>query len=171
MSFHHRRGRAVVGRDGRVDAVVSYQGQATGVLGAVDRRTGVPGAVGQATGVPGAVDRRRACRVRWDRVRVRRVRSVVIVRSVTRVLRGMRERGVEFDVESQGFGGGEGVAGSGQQVVEGQPQQVHLYLSAAADFDISQAVDQVWGVHGEMRVADFAGHAATELAKRVLERA
>ncbi|MFE2955219.1 acetamidase/formamidase family protein [Nocardia tengchongensis] len=54
---------------------------------------------------------------------------------------------------------------------DADPQQAYLYLSAAADFNISQAVDQVRGVHGEVRVSDFAGHAATELAKRVLERA
>ncbi|MEU1430723.1 acetamidase/formamidase family protein [Nocardia sp. NPDC005746] len=53
---------------------------------------------------------------------------------------------------------------------DADPQQAYLYLSAAADFTISQAVDQVRGVHGEVRVADFAGHAATELARRVLAR-
>ncbi|WP_157514118.1 acetamidase/formamidase family protein [Nocardia concava] len=54
---------------------------------------------------------------------------------------------------------------------DADPQQAYLYLSAAADFNISQAVDQVRGVHGEVRIADFTHHAATELAKRVLERA
>ncbi|MEV6097457.1 acetamidase/formamidase family protein [Nocardia sp. NPDC051981] len=54
---------------------------------------------------------------------------------------------------------------------DAHPQQAYLYLSAATDFTISQAVDQVRGVHGEVRVADFAHHAATELARRVLERA
>ncbi|WP_328601705.1 acetamidase/formamidase family protein [Nocardia terrae] len=54
---------------------------------------------------------------------------------------------------------------------DADPQQAYLYLSAAADFNISQAVDQVRGVHGEVRVADFAHRAATELARRVLERA
>ncbi|MGW4244506.1 acetamidase/formamidase family protein [Nocardia sp. NPDC004722] len=54
---------------------------------------------------------------------------------------------------------------------DADPQQAYLYLSAAADFNISQAVDQVRGVHGEVRIADFAHHAGTELAKRVLERA
>ncbi|GAB2517750.1 acetamidase/formamidase family protein [Nocardia heshunensis] len=53
---------------------------------------------------------------------------------------------------------------------DADPQQAYLYLSAAADFTISQAVDQVRGVHGEVRVADFAHYATTELAKRILER-
>lgn len=54
---------------------------------------------------------------------------------------------------------------------DADPQQAYLYLSAAADFNISQAVDQVRGVHGEVRVGDFVHHASTELAKRILERA
>ncbi|WP_330179789.1 acetamidase/formamidase family protein [Nocardia sp. NBC_01503] len=54
---------------------------------------------------------------------------------------------------------------------DADPQQAYLYLSAATDFNISQAVDQVRGVHGEIRVADFAQHATTELARRILERA
>ncbi|MEV6066323.1 acetamidase/formamidase family protein [Nocardia sp. NPDC052001] len=54
---------------------------------------------------------------------------------------------------------------------DADPQQAYLYLSAATDFNISQAVDQVRGVHGEIRVADFAHHATTALARRILERA
>ncbi|WP_405493312.1 acetamidase/formamidase family protein [Nocardia sp. NBC_00511] len=54
---------------------------------------------------------------------------------------------------------------------DADPKQAYLYLSAATDFTISQAVDQVRGVHGEVRVADFAHHAGSDLAKRVLERA
>lgn len=51
-------------------------------------------------------------------------------------------------------------------------RQAYLYLSAAADFQISQAVDLVAGVHGELRVADFAvGAAPGPLARRILERA
>ncbi|HEY0247921.1 MAG TPA: acetamidase/formamidase family protein [Gryllotalpicola sp.] len=37
------------------------------------------------------------------------------------------------------------------------PQRLYLYLSAAADFDISQAVDLVKGVHGRIRLADLPG--------------
>ena len=33
----------------------------------------------------------------------------------------------------------------------------YAYLSAATDFDISQVVDQVCGVHARIRVADFSG--------------
>ncbi|MCU1645556.1 MAG: amiE [Nocardia sp.] len=54
---------------------------------------------------------------------------------------------------------------------DADPQQAYLYLSAATDFNISQAVDQVRGVHGEIRVADFAHHATTDLARRILGRA
>ena len=32
----------------------------------------------------------------------------------------------------------------------------YAYLSAATDFDISQVVDQVCGVHARIRVADFS---------------
>lgn len=54
---------------------------------------------------------------------------------------------------------------------DADPRQAYLYLSAATDFTISQAVDQVRGVHGEIRVADFAHYAGSDLAKRILERA
>ncbi|MFC9894764.1 acetamidase/formamidase family protein [Nocardia sp. NPDC127579] len=53
---------------------------------------------------------------------------------------------------------------------DADPRRAYLYLSAATDFTISQAVDQVRGVHGEIRVADFARRADTELARRILER-
>ena len=33
----------------------------------------------------------------------------------------------------------------------------YAYLSAATDFDISQVVDIVCGVHARIREADFAG--------------
>lgn len=33
----------------------------------------------------------------------------------------------------------------------------YAYLSAATDFDISQVVDIVKGVHARIRVSDFAG--------------
>jgi len=38
----------------------------------------------------------------------------------------------------------------------------YAYLSAATDFDISQVVDIVSGVHARIREADFAGVAAME---------
>ncbi|WP_311663481.1 acetamidase/formamidase family protein [Streptomyces chisholmiae] len=51
-------------------------------------------------------------------------------------------------------------------------RQGYLYLSAAADFQISQAVDEVAGVHGELRVADFALDGVPgPVARRILERA
>ncbi|WP_245663042.1 acetamidase/formamidase family protein [Nocardia inohanensis] len=53
---------------------------------------------------------------------------------------------------------------------DADPRQAYLYLSAASDFNISQAVDQVRGVHGEIRAADFAHRAETALARRILER-
>jgi acetamidase/formamidase len=37
------------------------------------------------------------------------------------------------------------------------PEHAYAYLSAAADFDISQVVDQVKGVHALIRRADFPG--------------
>lgn len=36
------------------------------------------------------------------------------------------------------------------------PEHAYAYLSAATDFDISQVVDQVTGVHARIRKADFA---------------
>ncbi|WP_328391503.1 acetamidase/formamidase family protein [Nocardia sp. NBC_00416] len=53
---------------------------------------------------------------------------------------------------------------------EADPRQAYLYLSAAADFTISQAVDQVRGVHGAVRRADFGRAADTAFARRILER-
>ncbi|WP_228078633.1 acetamidase/formamidase family protein [Streptomyces profundus] len=52
-------------------------------------------------------------------------------------------------------------------------RQAYLYLSAAADFQVSQAVDLVAGVHGELRVADFVAEAGGtgRLARRILEHA
>lgn len=50
------------------------------------------------------------------------------------------------------------------------PRQAYLYLSAAADFTISQAVDQVRGVHAAVRCSDFGRAADTAFARRVLER-
>ncbi|MEV0335574.1 acetamidase/formamidase family protein [Nocardia sp. NPDC050717] len=54
---------------------------------------------------------------------------------------------------------------------ETDPRRAYLYLSAAADFTVSQAVDLTRGVHGKIRIADFAHTAHTELARFVLERA
>ncbi|MFI7525282.1 acetamidase/formamidase family protein [Nocardia salmonicida] len=51
------------------------------------------------------------------------------------------------------------------------PRNAYLYLSAAADFTISQAVDLTRGVHGKIRVADFAHTTGTDLARYILERA
>ncbi|MET0448107.1 MAG: acetamidase, partial [Aeromicrobium sp.] len=36
------------------------------------------------------------------------------------------------------------------------PRHAYAYLSAATDFDISQVVDLVKGVHARIRKADFA---------------
>jgi len=38
-----------------------------------------------------------------------------------------------------------------------EPRHAYAYLSAATDFDISQVVDLVKGVHARIRIADFAG--------------
>jgi acetamidase/formamidase len=38
------------------------------------------------------------------------------------------------------------------------PPHAYAYLSAATDFDISQVVDVVKGVHAKIRKADFGGH-------------
>lgn len=54
---------------------------------------------------------------------------------------------------------------------ETDPRRAYLYLSAATDFTVSQAVDLTRGVHGKIRIADFAHAARTELARYVLERA
>ncbi|RMI29976.1 acetamidase [Nocardia stercoris] len=51
---------------------------------------------------------------------------------------------------------------------DADPQQAYLYLSAATDFTVSQAVDQVRGVHGEIRIADFAHRSGSDFARRVL---
>ncbi|MGI5221052.1 acetamidase/formamidase family protein [Nocardia sp. CA-290969] len=53
---------------------------------------------------------------------------------------------------------------------DADPRQAYLYLSAAADFTISQAVDQVRGVHGAVRRSDFGAGAGTAFARRILER-
>ncbi|MFI5715685.1 acetamidase/formamidase family protein [Nocardia sp. NPDC051750] len=53
---------------------------------------------------------------------------------------------------------------------DADPRQAYLYLSAAADFTISQAVDQVRGVHGAVRRSDFGAGADTAFARRILER-
>ncbi len=53
---------------------------------------------------------------------------------------------------------------------DADPRQAYLYLSAASDFTISQAVDQVRGVHGEIRAVDFTHRSASDFARRVLER-
>ena len=44
----------------------------------------------------------------------------------------------------------------------------YLYLSAAADFQISQAVDQVRGVHGQIRVSDFPVLSRTTLGRALI---
>ncbi|MET0933548.1 MAG: acetamidase/formamidase family protein [Mycetocola sp.] len=44
----------------------------------------------------------------------------------------------------------------------------YLYLSAAANFRISQAVDVVKGVHGELRLGDFVTSRPTPLVQRIL---
>lgn len=54
---------------------------------------------------------------------------------------------------------------------ETDPKAAYLYLSAAADFTISQAVDLTRGVHGRIRVTDFPHTADTPLARYVLGRA
>ena len=53
---------------------------------------------------------------------------------------------------------------------EADPRQAYLYLSAAADFTISQAVDQVRGVHAMIRRSDFGAGTDTVFARRILER-
>lgn len=50
-------------------------------------------------------------------------------------------------------------------LVGADPQRAYLYLSAAADFDISQAVDIVKGVHSRIRLADFSAHRPGVLAE------
>uniref|UniRef100_A0A942SY74 Acetamidase/formamidase family protein n=1 Tax=Neobacillus citreus TaxID=2833578 RepID=A0A942SY74_9BACI len=40
-------------------------------------------------------------------------------------------------------------------LVDIEPRQAYLYLSAAADFAVTQAVDIVKGVHGAIRLSDF----------------
>ena len=45
----------------------------------------------------------------------------------------------------------------------------YAYLSAATDFDISQVVDIVKGVHAKVRVADFAGVPAGRARRRLAE--
>lgn len=47
----------------------------------------------------------------------------------------------------------------------------YLYLSAAANFRISQAVDIVKGVHGEVRIGDFTTFRDSPLVRRVLKGA
>ncbi|WP_240504953.1 acetamidase/formamidase family protein [Nocardia mangyaensis] len=54
---------------------------------------------------------------------------------------------------------------------ETDPKSAYLYLSAATDFTVSQAVDLTRGVHGKIRVTDFTHTADTELARYVLGRA
>lgn len=50
-------------------------------------------------------------------------------------------------------------------------RSAYLYLSAAADFQVSQAVDLVRGVHGEIRVGDFAAVRSTPLTRRIVASA
>lgn len=47
------------------------------------------------------------------------------------------------------------------------PQRAYLYLSAAADFDISQAVDVVKGVHGRIPLAGLGAPLPGALAERL----
>ncbi|MFZ4892961.1 acetamidase/formamidase family protein [Plantibacter sp. Mn2098] len=47
----------------------------------------------------------------------------------------------------------------------------YLYLSAAADFSVSQAVDVVKGVHGRVRISDFPNAGVTALARQIVEAA
>ncbi|WP_354570125.1 acetamidase/formamidase family protein [Glaciihabitans sp. UYNi722] len=47
----------------------------------------------------------------------------------------------------------------------------YLYLSAAVDFSVSQAVDIVKGVHGAVRVSDFPSVRDTTLARFILRAA
>ncbi|GGK40128.1 acetamidase/formamidase family protein [Nocardia camponoti] len=54
---------------------------------------------------------------------------------------------------------------------ETDPRSAYLYLSAATDFTISQAVDLTRGVHGKIRVSDFAHTSGSALARYVLGRA
>ncbi|MEV0247771.1 acetamidase/formamidase family protein [Nocardia sp. NPDC050712] len=54
---------------------------------------------------------------------------------------------------------------------DADPRAAYLYLSAATDFTISQAVDLVRGVHGRIRVRDFAHTAQSDLGRLILERA
>lgn len=56
------------------------------------------------------------------------------------------------------------------ELFEAEPRRAYLYLSAAADFTISQAVDRVRGVHAAVRRSDFGPGADTALARRILER-
>ncbi|WP_235214645.1 acetamidase/formamidase family protein [Rhodococcus opacus] len=46
-------------------------------------------------------------------------------------------------------------------------QQAYLYLSAATDFQVSQAVDLVQGVHGQIRTSDF-GHTGWAALQRLI---
>ncbi|MGI5219427.1 acetamidase/formamidase family protein [Nocardia sp. CA-290969] len=56
------------------------------------------------------------------------------------------------------------------ELFEADRRQAYLYLSAAADFTISQAVDQVRGVHGAVRRSDFGAGADTQFARHILGR-
>jgi acetamidase/formamidase len=51
-------------------------------------------------------------------------------------------------------------------VVGMEPEEAMAYLSAAADFSVSQVVDDVKGVHCTIRKADFPGYEAPELVIR-----
>lgn len=53
-------------------------------------------------------------------------------------------------------------------LVDVDPHRAYLYLSAAADFAVSQAVDIVKGVHGAIRVSDFSEFRPGPLTDRVL---
>ncbi|MDU4245476.1 MAG: hypothetical protein E7I00_07930, partial [Varibaculum cambriense] len=46
---------------------------------------------------------------------------------------------------------------------------IYLYLSAAADFDVSQAVDLVRGVHSRILLSHFEGSAAQDFVNFVTE--
>ena len=53
-------------------------------------------------------------------------------------------------------------------LVDVDPHRAYLYLSAAADFAVSQAVDIVKGVHGAIRVSDFAEFRPGPFTDRIL---
>ena len=46
---------------------------------------------------------------------------------------------------------------------------IYLYLSAAADFDVSQAVDLVRGIHSRIPLSHFEGPAADDLIGYIMQ--